>query len=334
MAVTVVVLSGGEPPAEGAAPLADLSLTLDAPRLVIGRGEGCDVRLPDPSVSHRHASIRQRGGEHVLLDENSSNGTFMDRVRLPPQTPRALRSGERVRLGRVWLEIRIEPAMVKGSTAAAAKELALALVARGLRAQGEEPGPCLTVLEGPDAGASLVLGEVGRTYVLGRAAEADLKLSEPASGRRHATVTRRGDALSVVDGGSTSGISLDEERVADATWKPGQVLGIGGTRVGFEHPAAEVLAELERSPDDRMPDGEVPEPSVTVPAGAGAETPSTPEATPEATPTPAPAGTGAARRSRATAESSGWGTADSAVVLFALGVLAVSALGAFWLLGR
>src|SRR5512140_651089 len=114
MAVTIVVLSGGAAPGEGP----DLSLTLDAPRLVVGRGEGCDVRLPDPSVSHRHASIRQRGGEHVLLDENSTNGTFMDRVRLPPQTPRALRSGERVRLGRVWLEIRFEPAMVKGSTAA------------------------------------------------------------------------------------------------------------------------------------------------------------------------------------------------------------------------
>src|SRR5271166_3058934 len=108
MAVTVVVLSGAEPSP-------DLCLTLDAPRLVLGRGDGCDVRLPDPSVSHRHASIRQRGGEHVLLDENSTNGTFMDRVRLPPQTPRVLRSGERVRLGRVWIEIRFEPAVIKGS---------------------------------------------------------------------------------------------------------------------------------------------------------------------------------------------------------------------------
>src|SRR5579871_3481028 len=160
MAVTVVVLSGG--------PGGDLSLTLDAPRLVVGRGEGCDVRLPDASVSHRHASIRQRGGEHVLLDENSTNGTFMDLVRLPPQTPRALRSGERVRLGRVWIEVRFEPAMVKGSTAAAAKELALSLVSRGMRGQGEEPGPRLVVVEGPGEGATLVLADAGRTYTIGR----------------------------------------------------------------------------------------------------------------------------------------------------------------------
>src|SRR5690349_17020216 len=130
MALTVVVLSGGP---EGGG---QLSLTLDTPRLVIGRGDGCEVRLPDPSVSHRHASLRQRGGEYVLIDENSSNGTFLDRVRLPPQTPRAVRSGELVRVGRIWLEVRFEPALVKGSTAAAAKEVALSLVARGLRAQG------------------------------------------------------------------------------------------------------------------------------------------------------------------------------------------------------
>src|SRR5271155_1727963 len=104
MAVTVVVLSGGSPQPLPQQP--DFAITLDAPRLDIGRGEGGDVRLPDASVSHRHASIRQRGGEYVILDENSRNGTYLDRVRLPPQTPRALRSGERVRVGRVWLELR------------------------------------------------------------------------------------------------------------------------------------------------------------------------------------------------------------------------------------
>src|SRR3954452_19431289 len=134
MAVTIVVLSAG---AEGAG---ELSLTLDAPRLIIGRGEGCEVRLPDPSVSHRHASLRQRGGEYLLVDEGSTNGTYLGPVRLPPQTPRAVRSGELLRVGRIWLEIRIEAAIVKGG-GSAAKELALELVTRGLAAQGEEPWP-------------------------------------------------------------------------------------------------------------------------------------------------------------------------------------------------
>ena len=324
MAVTVVVLSGGSPEPSPQQP--DFSITLDAPRLVIGRGEGCDVRLPDASVSHRHASIRQRGGEYVILDENSRNGTYLDRVRLPPQTPRALRSGERVRVGRVWLELRLEPAMVKGSTAAAAKELALALVARGLRAQGEEPGPRLAVIEGPCAGATLILADAGRSYVIGRTG--DLQLDDDLVARRHATVVRRGEVLLVEDGGSAGGTFLDGEPLGprEVTWKVGQVLDVGRTRLGFDYPAADALAEIERSPDERMPEGEAPEP------------PADPEpiAAPLAADTPAPpraVATDRAPRSRP-AEPGGWSAVDSIVVLLALGVLAVSLGAAFWLLGR
>ena len=228
MAVTIVVLSGS---ASGAP---ELSLTLDAPRLVIGRGEGCEVRLPDASVSHRHASLRQRGGEYMLFDEGSLNGTFLGPVRLPPQTPRAVRSGERLRVGRVWLEVRLEHAIVKGSTAVAARDLALALVARGMAAQGIEGSP------------------------------------------------------------------------------------------------AEALAEIEQSPDETLPDGNPPEPPR---AGAAAEPPAVDAPLLDATPTPAPP-SALTPRPRAVAEVGGWGKVDSAVVLLAVGVMALSLLGAWWFLGR
>src|SRR4051812_36771727 len=101
MALTIVVRRGvGRPPAEAGAPgsdepdAAEPALSFDAPRLIIGRGDGCDVRLPDPSVSHRHASIRQRGAEYLVVDEKSTNGTFLAQVRLPPHSPRVVRSGE------------------------------------------------------------------------------------------------------------------------------------------------------------------------------------------------------------------------------------------------
>jgi predicted component of type VI protein secretion system len=230
MAVTIVVLSGsapGEP---------ELSLTLDSPRVVIGRGEGCEVRLPDPSVASRHASLRQRGGEYVILDEGSKNGTFLGPVRLPPQTPRVVRTGERVRLGRVWLELRIEPAVVMGSTAAAAREMALSLVARGL------------------------------------------------------------------------GAPRDDASVADA------------------------LAEIERSAEEIMADDDVPSP----PAGSVAEdeAPSAVEPLNNATPTPAPASASRAPSKASAADAGGWSVLDSAVVVLAIGVLALSILGGFWLLGR
>jgi pSer/pThr/pTyr-binding forkhead associated (FHA) protein len=64
------------------------SAATDAPRLtfdgvqrvVIGRGQSCDLRLPDPSVSHRHATLESRGGDFVLIDEGSTNGTHVGAV--------------------------------------------------------------------------------------------------------------------------------------------------------------------------------------------------------------------------------------------------------------
>ena len=67
MALTVVVRSGE---------LEDHpELTFDSPRVVIGRGSSCEIRLPDSSVSLRHASFRQRGGDYIVLDEGSTNGS-------------------------------------------------------------------------------------------------------------------------------------------------------------------------------------------------------------------------------------------------------------------
>src|SRR5690349_4146981 len=154
MALTVVIRSGDNP--------TPASITLDAPRIVIGRGDGCEIRLPDPSVSHRHASIRQRGTDYVVIDEGSTNGTFVGPVRLSAQAPRVLRHNDLVRVGRIWLEIRVEQALPTANPQATAREIALGLVASALAAQGETTGAIVRVANGPDAGRELAMNDVER----------------------------------------------------------------------------------------------------------------------------------------------------------------------------
>ncbi len=334
MALTIVVrsIAGRERDGDLALP----AITVDAPRVVIGRGDGCEIRLPDLSLGHRHASVRQKGGEYVVVDEGSQNGTFVQKLRLPPQTPRAIQSGELVRLGRVWIEIRIEPAAaVSRSPAAAAKELALELVARNLLAEGEVPWPKVTVVDGPDKGAALVVEELGRTYSIGRSRECDLVLTDPQAGRRHATIIRRGDALGVQDLGSSRETLLDGTPLGqgEIAWRAGQELIISGTRLAFEYPAASALAEIERSPEERLKADEVIEP----PASADAKVAPTGDAlveTPETADAADLAAPALPRPSREALAKSSWRAADGVVVLVALGVLAVSVAAAFWLFGR
>lgn len=46
--------------------------------LSIGRGEGNDLQLDDPTISQSHAQIRQlAAGEYELRDSGSTNGTLL-----------------------------------------------------------------------------------------------------------------------------------------------------------------------------------------------------------------------------------------------------------------
>lgn len=342
MALTIVVRSpraregdapepGSDAPENKADSLKELSITVDAPRVVLGRSESCDVLLPDPSVSPRHASIRQRGGEYLLVDEQSRNGTFIGKVKLSPQSPRVIVSGQKIRLGRVWLELIVEPKLVSGKAQEAAKELALELITQGLRAQGEDGRPKLLVTAGPDAGKQWVLEESGRRYVLGRARDVDFVLDDPNASRRQLSVMRKGDQVLVQDLSAKVPLFLDDKALgtAETAWKPGQALKVAGDRIVFEYPAKEALLEILRSPDEALRPGEIEE------LGEPVDDISPEESTPADLPSPEPARAEAIERrspqKRAPASEGGFGLTDGAVFLLALGVLALSIAG-MWLL--
>ena len=308
------------------------SLVFDGPRVVIGRGDGCDVRLPDASVSARHATLRQHGGSYLLCDEGSSNGTFVAGVRLAAQSPRVLLGGELVRVGRVWLEIRFDAATA-ASAPQETKELALALVRSALASLGEDIEPRLVVVEGPDAGKTLALSAIATPYVLGRGHGVDLVLDETDASRRHVQLTRKGDGLIVRDLGSKNGCFLGDARLdpaRDTVWKGNEHLRIGKDVFAFENPAATALAELERSADEPIKEGEMiaaptretdapsADPAPVAPAGGEAPVAQVPRETGRAITKP---------------RTHGWGFSDVVIVLVAVSVVVLSVTG-LWLLFR
>ena len=248
MAITVVVRSaaGG-----------DASLTFDGmQRVVIGRGASSDVRVPEPSVSHRHATLEARGPDFVLVDEGSTNGTFVGQVRVAPHTSRVIRSGDTVRVGRVWLELRIDQTPATRDLGAATRELALALVSQALAARGADLTARVRVLEGKDQGAMLPLVDEGRAYVLGRGAQCDLPLSDGDASREHALVARHGNIVFVRDLGAKNGTWLGEARAPenrDVPWRPALMMQIGRTVLALEEPVSDALARIESAPDDALP---------------------------------------------------------------------------------
>ncbi|OLD12369.1 MAG: hypothetical protein AUJ01_16345 [Acidobacteria bacterium 13_1_40CM_3_65_5] len=74
-------------------------LIVKTPVVNIGRGDYNDIVLPDESVSTTHAKLQRREGVWVLVDLDSTNGTFIDGDPLKGEAP--LAPGATVRFGDV-----------------------------------------------------------------------------------------------------------------------------------------------------------------------------------------------------------------------------------------
>jgi hypothetical protein len=71
-------------------------ISIGAQALVLGRLPECAVVLNDPNVSRRHAEIRRRGSDVVVVDLGSTNGTRVNGLRVKEQL---LNDGDEIEVG-------------------------------------------------------------------------------------------------------------------------------------------------------------------------------------------------------------------------------------------
>ncbi len=102
----LVILTGG---------LTGLTHELSVNPTTVGRAEGNLLQIIEPAVSGRHCEILLRGGEVVVRDLKSTNGTFIQGERI---TEAILKPGQILRLGRV--DLRLEASTTAASPAPSA----------------------------------------------------------------------------------------------------------------------------------------------------------------------------------------------------------------------
>lgn len=70
---------------------------LNQDKMVIGRdADQCQIAIPNSAVSRAHAVITRSGGQYLLSDMGSRNGTFINQTKVA--TPTALKSEDRVKI--------------------------------------------------------------------------------------------------------------------------------------------------------------------------------------------------------------------------------------------
>ncbi len=93
--------------------------TLDIPskdEVIIGREDPISEVFPDvdltalggleKGVSRKHAVIHRTGADYTVEDMGSTNGTFINRKRIQPHAPEAIKPGDEVRFGKLSLSVK------------------------------------------------------------------------------------------------------------------------------------------------------------------------------------------------------------------------------------
>ncbi|MGZ3454772.1 MAG: FHA domain-containing protein [Polyangiales bacterium] len=239
MPVTLVVRRRGE------VELAPVSF--DAQRVAIGRGASCDLRIPDASVSSRHASIRANGAQWVVVDEGSTNGTKLNGEKLASQSPRPLKTGDVLAFGRIDVTVKIGAA--PASTAQQTREIALALVSRAVGDQ--EAKPRVVVAAGADAGASI---ELAGSKTIGRDPRCALRLTDRAVPPIALEVTVEGSRVRVVRRDDRTEAKMGERPIGDdpIAWGDGMVVTVASTSLVLEDPIARALDASSHGEDEKL----------------------------------------------------------------------------------
>ncbi|MFA6957164.1 MAG: SpoIIE family protein phosphatase [Thermoanaerobaculia bacterium] len=79
------------------------SFAVDADVVSFGRGASCTVPLDDKFLSRLHAELIADGGEWILRDCGSANGTFLDGARV--DKPVVIKTGSEISLGRSRVKV-------------------------------------------------------------------------------------------------------------------------------------------------------------------------------------------------------------------------------------
>ena len=72
--------------------------------ITVGRAAGCQVTVDDTYVSQLHARVFTRDGQLFVEDLGSTNGTYLNRVKVAG--PMVMQKGDRLQVGNTVLEVR------------------------------------------------------------------------------------------------------------------------------------------------------------------------------------------------------------------------------------
>jgi pSer/pThr/pTyr-binding forkhead associated (FHA) protein len=180
----------------------------DAPA-IIGREVGAAIHVESPTVSRKHAQVRQRADGFAIADlTNGRNAVIVNGHTITAETP--LNEGDAVQLGEVTLRVS---------------------AVRGVGPPTSGPTLKLHWELGGQAHDETVRG--GAPVMIGRDASAAIVIASPTVSRQHAAIVEKGGRFVITD--ATSGrnpITVNQRALSGERYlSPGDVIQLGAVTI-------------------------------------------------------------------------------------------------------
>lgn len=185
--------------------------TIGTRKITIGRAEENEITVKDSKASRFHCFLKHEAGRYIVVDLDSTNGTFVNEQRVEETID--LRNGDTVQVGDVGFLFEVftpEPIMV----APAGQTVRLVWQENQIEQEKMIRSGGLTI---------------------GRSQENDLVIKEQEASRYHCKIAPQAGAYILIDLDSTNGTFLNKERVVGSkALKNGDLIQIGKLGLQFE----------------------------------------------------------------------------------------------------
>lgn len=194
------------------------TVLLSTKSFVVGRESPADIIVAQPVVSRRHLEIKLDPTGVSIRDLQSSNGTFVNSVRLSKK----------------WLLITVEDSLFMGT----------------YRVPKADVKNWFSLLEGASDfyqkknTFSLDFSKNGN-FVIGRNPKCDFPIDNPTISWNHAKLSINDSTWTITDLNSCNGVFVDGQKIRKATLTENQTLRIGG--ISFPLFQKEVKQEIKKS---------------------------------------------------------------------------------------
>ncbi len=192
----------------------------------LGRALDNEIVLNAAAISRLHARIERDGGTLIVVDNGSSNGTFLGARRV---TREALADGALLTIGPFTLTVDLDPP------------------ALGASETGHDAPRAPLRLRWTDGDGGTRGLPLDRALIIGRGDDCDIVLPTTSASRRHARLVPTGVGATLTDQNSSNGTFVNDERITERALQPGDVITIGGVRLTVEGSPPPAVVARERA---------------------------------------------------------------------------------------